>query len=111
MNDNEIIFSFLHLFGFIIAILLIYFSVLLIRSLDSEDFVVSMIFLHEKKIKSIFLVLLMGSIIFFLGHFYNEFFSNPVFINIVGLIYSLTLLYFVYGLQKILNKEVDLEYQ
>jgi len=41
---------------------LIYYSILLLKELGSEDFVVSMIFLHEKEIMRIFLVIVLGAL-------------------------------------------------
>jgi hypothetical protein len=106
MNEIEIAFTLIHILAFIIAILIIYFSVILIKRLDSEDYIVSMIFLHEKEINNIFFVLVIGSVLFLLGHSYNLLISNnTILVNVMGLVYSIALLNFVYGLQKLLIKE------
>lgn len=112
-----VIFLIIHLLFFIVGILLIYYAVRLLQRLTSKDFAVSMIFLNEDKIKNILLVLVVGSFIFFVGHIYTsyvDFFveagtivqsttTDYILLNIIGPIYSITLLYFVYALQKILK--------
>lgn len=115
--EINVIFLIIHLFFFIVGILLIYYAIRLLQRLTSKDFAVSMIFLNEDKIKNILLVLVVGSFIFFAGHLYTsyaDFFFETgsvsssttidyILLNIIGPIYSITLLYFVYALQKILR--------
>ena len=117
-----IIFLVVHLLALIVGILLLYYSLLLLRRLKSKDFAVSMIFLHEKKIIKILSVLVIGSLIFFIGQIYSSYLNyfalsnltmaiSPslsieyVLVNLVRIIYSFVLLYFVYGLQNILKGE------
>lgn len=116
-TELDIIFLVLHIFSFIIGILLIYYAVRLLQRLTSKDFAVSMIFLNERKIRNILLVLVIGSGIFFVGHIYTTYISytiqtttvapsltlDYVVVNIIGPIYSFSLLYFVYALQQILK--------
>jgi hypothetical protein len=117
-----IIFLVVHLLALIIGILLLYYSLLLLRRLKSEDFALSMIFLNEKKIIKILFVLVIGSLIFFIGQIYSSYVNyfalsnltmavtpslsiKYVLVNLVRIIYSIVLLYFVYGLQNILKGE------
>jgi hypothetical protein len=105
------ILTIVHIAGFILAIALIFTSILLLKRLKDEDFAVSMIFLHEKEINKIFLVLVVGSFIFFTGHLYYSLGSLFNDINIkyvldlIGILYTISLLYFVYGLQNVLKRE------
>ena len=117
-----IIFLLVHLLAFIIGILLLYYSLLLLRRLKSKDFAVSMIFLNEKKIIKILFVLVIGSLIFFIGQIYSSYVNyvaineltmavvpslsiKYVLVNLVRFVYSFVLLYFVYELQNILKGE------
>jgi hypothetical protein len=117
-----IIFLIVHLLALIIGILLLYYSLLLLKRLKSKDFAVSMIFLHEKKITNILLVLVIGSLIFFIGQIYSSYVNyftinelsmaiapsltvKYVLVNLIRIIYSFVLLYFVYELQNILKGE------
>jgi hypothetical protein len=105
------IYIIIHILALIIGILLIYYSILILKRLKSKDFAVSMIFLHEKNITNIFLVLVIGSFIFLLGQIYNTSTGGGelyyIIANIIGLVYSFVLLYFVYELQKILRTGED----
>lgn len=97
------------LIALLLAIPLIYYSFILLKKLNNPDLVASMIFLHEKKVETIFLVLTIGSFLFFLGHVFNailqiSIIQGPI-INLIGLIYSFILLYFVYSLNTILPRE------
>ena len=95
---------------------------MLLKGLKSKDFALSMIFLNEKKITNIFLILVVGSLIFFIGDIYASYINygslsqqiistypsftlEYILVNITRLFYSFVLLYFVYGLQNILNGE------
>ena len=115
-----IIFLIFHLLVLIIGILLLYYSLLLLRRLKSEDFALSMIFLNEKKIIKILFVLVIGSLIFFIGQIYSSYVNyfaisdltvavapsisiKYVLVNLIRSVYSVVLLYFVYGLQNILK--------
>ena len=117
-----IIFLVVHLLAFIIGILLLYYSLLLLRRLKSKDFALSMIFLNEKKIIKILFALVIGSLIFFIGQIYSSYVNyfslsdltmavtpslsiNYVLVNLIRIVYSFVLLYFVYGLQNILKGE------
>ncbi len=117
-----IIFLLVHLLAFIIGILLLYYSLLLLRRLKSKDFALSMIFLNEKKIINILFVLVIGSLIFFIGQIYSSYVNyfalsdltmavtpslsiEYVLVNLIRIVYSFVLLYFVYGLQNILKGE------
>ena len=117
-----IIFLVVHLLALIVGILLLYYSLLLLRRLKSKDFAVSMIFLNEKKITHLLFVLVIGSLIFFIGQLYSSYVNyfdisnltmavaptlsiKYVLVNLVRIIYSFVLLYFVYGLQNILKGE------
>lgn len=117
-----IIFLVVHLLTLIVGILLLYYSLLLLRRLKSKDFAVSMIFLNEKKIIKILSVLVIGSLIFFIGQIYSSYVNyfslsdltmavipslsiEYILVNLVRIVYSLVLLYFVYGLQNILKGE------
>jgi hypothetical protein len=117
-----IIFLVVHLLAFIIGILLLYYSLLLLRRLKSKDFALSMIFLNENKIIKILFVLVIGSLIFFIGQIYSSYVNyfalsdltmavtpslsiKYVLVNLIRIIYSIVLLYFVYGLQNILKGE------
>ena len=115
-----IIFLIFHLLALIIGILLLYYSLLLLRRLKSKDFALSMIFLNEKKIIKILFVLIIGSLIFFIGQIYSSYINyvaineltmavapaisiKYVLVNLIRIVYSVVLLYFVYGLQNILK--------
>ena len=117
-----IIFLVVHLLALIIGILLLYYSLLLLRRLKSKDFALSMIFLNEKKIIKILFVLVIGSLIFFIGQIYSSYVNyvaineltmavvpslsiKYVLVNLVRFVYSFVLLYFVYELQNILKGE------
>ena len=117
-----ILFLVVHLLTLIVGILLLYYSLLLLRRLKSKDFAVSMIFLNEKKIIKILSVLVIGSLIFFIGQIYSSYVNyfslsdltmavipsltiKYVLVNLVRIVYSVVLLYFVYGLQNILKGE------
>lgn len=101
-----------HITAISLGILLIYYSISLLKQLDSEDFVLSMIFLHEKQISNIFMVILLGALIFFVGQIYYSLSPDPnVFIlKLAAIIYAAALLYFVYGLQNVLKKGGENEY-
>lgn len=94
-----------HVISFFLGILLIYYSILLLKELSSEDFVVSMIFLHEKEIMRIFLVIVLGALIFLIGQVYYSLFTNPdiSILKLTAILYSISLLYFVYELQHVLR--------
>lgn len=100
-----------HILGFILAIALIFTSILLLKRLTDEDFAVSMIFLHEKEINKILLVLVVGSFIFFTGHLYyslSSLFNDTnikYVLDLIGVLYTISLLYFVYGLQNVLKMD------
>ena len=117
-----IIFLVVHLLALIIGILLLYYSLLLLRRLKSKDFALSMIFLNEKKIIKILFVLVIGSLIFFIGQIYSSYVNyvaineltmavapslsiKYVLVNLIRFVYSFVLLYFVYELQNILKGE------
>ena len=117
-----IIFLVVHLLTLIVGIFLLYYSLLLLRRLRSKDFAVSMIFLNEKKIIKILSVLVIGSLIFFIGQIYSSYINyfslsdltmavipslsiEYILVNLVRIVYSFVLLYFVYGLQSILKGE------
>ena len=110
------ILTMVHIAGFILAIALIFTSVILLKRLRDEDFAVSMIFLHEKEINKIFLILVVGSFIFFIGHLYyslSSLFTETNMKNVldlIGILYTLSLLYFVYGLQNVLKREKENEH-
>ena len=110
------ILTIVHIAGFILAVALIFSSVLLLKRLKYEDFAVSMIFLHENEINKIFIVLVVGSFIFFTGHLYyslNSLFNGTdmkYVLDLIGLLYTLSLLYFVYGLQNVLKREKENEH-
>jgi hypothetical protein len=109
------IMTIVHLAGFILAIVLIFSSLLLLKRLKDEDFAVSMIFLHENEINKILLVLVVGSFIFFTGHLYYSLGSlfndaNMKYVlDLIGILYTISLLYFVYGLQNVLKMEKENE--
>ncbi|MGC9516276.1 MAG: hypothetical protein ACP5C3_01100 [Methanomicrobiales archaeon] len=92
---------------FLVAILIVYYSILLYKGLENEDISLSMIFLNEKRILIIFKVLVVASIIFLLGGFslviYGE---TTLMVRLASIIYSVGLLYFVYSLQKIIRMGV-----
>lgn len=95
-----------HIVVSIIAILLIFYSFLLLRRLKSKDLAVSMIFLHEKDIKKIFLIIVIGSMLFLIGQIIYSLSlvtDGELILRITALIYSVTLLYFLYALQKMLK--------
>ncbi|NYB52577.1 MAG: hypothetical protein HVN35_08480 [Methanobacteriaceae archaeon] len=113
MSDQlEFIDAILHITSISLGILLIYYSIILLKQLDSEDFVSSMIFLHEKQIKKIFLIIAVGALFFWLGQTYYSLFPDPsVFIlKLTAIFYAISLLYFVYGLQTVLKKGEENEY-
>lgn len=90
----------------ILAFALIFYSYLLLKRLKSKDLAVSMIFLHEKEIKNVFLVLVFSSFLFFLAMSYYVLYADEtstLILRIVAIIYSFSLLYFAYKLQKVLK--------
>ena len=108
MSELEIIKTVEHITVFILAALLIYYSFLLLKRLNTKDLAVSMIFLHEKEIKNIFLIMVLGSLLFLIGQsFYSlsSGFNADNFLRITAIVYSIALLYFAYKLQSVLKGE------
>lgn len=101
-----------HIISISLGILLIYYSISLLRQLNSEDYVLSMIFLHEKQINNIFMVIVLGAFVFFVGQTYYSLFtdSNVFILKSAAILYAISLLYFVYGLQRVLKKGGENEY-
>jgi hypothetical protein len=90
----------------IIAILLIYYAFLLLKRLKSRDLAVSMLFLHEKDIQRVFLIIALSSLLFFICQVYFSVVSNEnstLLLKIGAYVYSFALLYFAYKLQKVLK--------
>jgi len=106
MFDLEFTRALEHIVVFILAGLLIYYSFLLLKRLNSKDLAISMIFLHEKTISNIFLIIVIGSLLFLLGQTFYSLSSDvntENFLRITAIIYSIALLYFAYKLQKVLK--------
>lgn len=101
-----------HIISVTLGILLICYSILLLRKLRSEDFVLSMIFLHETQIRHIALVIVVGAFVFLVGQTYYSLFpdANVFILKIAAIIYSVSLLYFVYGLKSLFSKGDENEY-
>lgn len=85
--------------------MLLYYSILLFKGLKNEEITLSRIFLKEEKILSLFMILMAGSFIFFLGGISLALINEATtFTRITSIIYTLTLLYFVYSLQKVIRE-------
>lgn len=101
-----------HIVSISLGILLIYYSISLLRQLRSEDLVLSMIFLHERQINNIFMVIVLGAFVFLVGQIYYSFFPNVniLLFKLTAVLYAVGLLYFVNGLYRVLKKGGENEY-
>lgn len=89
--------------GFILAILLLYSAIKLIKVLKNKETALSMIFLHKKRIKSLFLVLIIASFFTFLTGLLYMMEINVLLVEIALDINVFCLFIFTYFLQELMS--------
>jgi hypothetical protein len=96
------------LLGFILALLLFYSAYKLLKVLENRETALSMVFLHKKRIKFLFILLVISSFFTFLtGLFYVLSFDVLV-VEVVLDLNVLVLFIFTYLLQKIMKGDESL---
>lgn len=89
--------------GFILAILLLYSAVKLIKVLKYKETALSMVFLHKKRIKSLFAIMVIASIFTFLTGLLYIMDINVLLVETALNINVFCLFVFTYLLQKLMK--------
>ena len=93
----------IRILGFIIGVLLVYYSYRLFKALNNKEFALSMVFSHKELAANLFLVLVFAAISIFITGVLFVITSSSVVVDVFLDVNALIFLIFAYSMYKLMN--------